>query len=215
MARAKRQSTPRGGATRSRSAKRSVAAEYGNAVAGAVAQAVSILTSERNSPVGKRQLINFLRGNQLPPAGIHPSSREECFGVLEAHPANWIEEVVDRLTERSLLCLEPGTSCTPMGVSLSPEGSLALQGAAPWPRDVLPERPRLGSNPEVERRLCALRAELARAEGRTAFGIFPNSTLAELAARKPHSLAELAGIPGMGEVRIRKYGRRILAALRR
>jgi superfamily II DNA helicase RecQ len=38
--------------------------------------------------------------------------------------------------------------------------------------------------------------------------------LAELAEKRPRSLAELAEISGLGEARIRKYGRRILAALR-
>jgi superfamily II DNA helicase RecQ len=215
MAGTKRQTAQRGGAKKRSGSRRSVAAEYSNAVARAIAQAVCVLTSESGSPVGRRRLVNFLRGNQLPPAGMPPPSREECFGLLAAHPADWIEEVVDRLTERSLLCLEPGTCCTPQGVSLTSDGSLALRGITPWPPDVLPEQPRLGSHPEVESRLRALRAELAQAEGRTAFGIFPNSTLAKLAARKPHSLADLAEIPGLGEVRIRKYGRRILAALRR
>ena len=68
---------------------------------------------------------------------------------------------------------------------------------------------------ELEDKLRALRRKLAKAESRSAFGIFPNATLAELAARRPGCLAELAEIPGLGEARIRKYGRRILAALRR
>lgn len=43
--------------------------------------------------------------------------------------------------------------------------------------------------------------------------IFPNATLEALAVRQPRTLAELRGVPGLGEKRIEAYGERIVDAV--
>jgi DNA helicase-2/ATP-dependent DNA helicase PcrA len=53
----------------------------------------------------------------------------------------------------------------------------------------------------------------AQEEGKPAFVVFHDATLAEIAARRPASLVELAGISGVGPAKLERYGEQVLAAL--
>src|SRR5262245_15991950 len=74
------------------------------------------------------------------------------------------------------------------------------------------------SKPAVERRegfeaLKAWRLARARADEIPAYVVFHNTTLEEIAARRPTSLAELADVPGVGPRKLERYGDEVLAAL--
>jgi ATP-dependent DNA helicase RecQ len=43
--------------------------------------------------------------------------------------------------------------------------------------------------------------------------VFHNSTLAEIASRRPTTIAELASVPGVGPAKLERYGRELLDAL--
>ena len=62
--------------------------------------------------------------------------------------------------------------------------------------------------------LRSLRSELARRDGVPAYVVFPDSTLAEIAARRPRSLTALAGVRGVGPARLDRYGEQFLDAVR-
>jgi len=53
----------------------------------------------------------------------------------------------------------------------------------------------------------------ARADEVPAFVVFSDRTLAELAARTPHTLAELAAVPGIGPAKLERYGPELLARI--
>jgi DNA helicase-2/ATP-dependent DNA helicase PcrA len=57
------------------------------------------------------------------------------------------------------------------------------------------------------------RLERAKAEDVPAYVVFHNSTLAEVAARKPRTRDELARVPGIGPAKLDRYGDDLLAAL--
>jgi ATP-dependent DNA helicase UvrD/PcrA len=67
--------------------------------------------------------------------------------------------------------------------------------------------------PEGFEALKAWRLVRARAEEVPAYVIFHNTTLAEIAGRRPRSLAELAAVPGVGPAKLERYGEEVLAAL--
>jgi DNA helicase-2/ATP-dependent DNA helicase PcrA len=67
--------------------------------------------------------------------------------------------------------------------------------------------------PEYEA-LREWRLRRAKADELPAYVIFHNSTLAEIAARGPTSLAELALVPGVGPTKLERYGDEVLAALK-
>ena len=63
-------------------------------------------------------------------------------------------------------------------------------------------------------RLRALRKRLADAEGVPAYIVFSDAVLREMAKHAPRTRAELLGIPGVGPVKLERYGEAFLEALR-
>jgi DNA helicase-2/ATP-dependent DNA helicase PcrA len=57
------------------------------------------------------------------------------------------------------------------------------------------------------------RLERARTDDVPAYVVFHNSTLAEIAGRKPQSLGDLALVPGVGPTKLERYGDDVLSAL--
>jgi DNA helicase-2/ATP-dependent DNA helicase PcrA len=58
------------------------------------------------------------------------------------------------------------------------------------------------------------RLQRAKADEIPAYVVFHNSTLAEIADRRPSSLAELAAVPGVGPAKLERFGVEVLEALR-
>ena len=67
--------------------------------------------------------------------------------------------------------------------------------------------------PEGFEALKAWRLARARQDDVPAYLVFHNSTLEEIAGRRPRSLAELAAVPGVGPAKLERYGEEVLAAL--
>jgi DNA helicase-2/ATP-dependent DNA helicase PcrA len=61
--------------------------------------------------------------------------------------------------------------------------------------------------------LKAWRLARAREDDVPAYLVFHNTTLEEIAARRPQSLDELAAVPGVGPAKLERYGEGVLAAL--
>jgi DNA helicase-2/ATP-dependent DNA helicase PcrA len=57
------------------------------------------------------------------------------------------------------------------------------------------------------------RLERAKSDEIPAYVVFHNSTLAEIAARRPSTISELALVPGVGPAKLERYGREVLGAL--
>ncbi len=74
------------------------------------------------------------------------------------------------------------------------------------------ERPVLEQTPAVQA-LREWRLARARAEEVPAYVVFNDRTLAELVARTPRTLAELAAVPGIGPAKLERYGPELLARL--
>jgi ATP-dependent DNA helicase RecQ len=63
-------------------------------------------------------------------------------------------------------------------------------------------------------RLRSLRKQLADAQGLPPYVIFHDATLREMVAQRPQTLSEFAGIRGVGEGKLSRYGQQFIAALR-
>jgi ATP-dependent DNA helicase UvrD/PcrA len=57
------------------------------------------------------------------------------------------------------------------------------------------------------------RLQRSRSDEIPAYVVFHNSTLAEIAARRPSTIAELASVPGVGPAKLERYGAELLEAL--
>jgi ATP-dependent DNA helicase RecQ len=63
-------------------------------------------------------------------------------------------------------------------------------------------------------RLRSLRKQLADSQGLPPYVIFHDATLREMVARKPRTLGQFAGIRGVGEGKLQRYGQQFIDALR-
>jgi DNA helicase-2/ATP-dependent DNA helicase PcrA len=81
--------------------------------------------------------------------------------------------------------------------------------AAPLPKR---QKPVLEQTPAVQA-LREWRLARARADEVPAYVVFNDRTLAELVARSPRTLAELAAVPGIGPAKLERYGSDLLARL--
>jgi DNA helicase II / ATP-dependent DNA helicase PcrA len=69
------------------------------------------------------------------------------------------------------------------------------------------------SLPAAFETLRAWRLRRARADEVPAFHVFHDSTLREIAGRRPRSLVELAAVPGIGPAKLSRYGQELLSTL--
>ena len=66
---------------------------------------------------------------------------------------------------------------------------------------------------ELFERLRALRKRLADEHGLPPYVVFHDATLREMAARRPLTLDEFAGLPGVGQAKLARYGDQFIAAI--
>jgi ATP-dependent DNA helicase RecQ len=157
------------------------------------------------------------------------------FGLLRSHSSKRIIAMLHRVLESGLARQRDpdGVKFRPV-VELTAPGIAVMRGQQPPPAalaDLLPthiERApatrRIQSiqideslNDEAQsifERLRELRARIAREGGLPAFVVCHDSTLKQLALRKPRDAAALAGVKGMGPYKIKMYGEAFLDALR-
>ncbi|GGK94139.1 ATP-dependent DNA helicase RecQ [Sphaerisporangium melleum] len=192
--------------------------------------AVVRLARERRQKFGAGQIIDILLGRMTPKVVQHGHDTLTVFGVgADLDEAEW-RAVVRQLLAQGLLAVEGD-----YGTLVLTEASAEVLGRrreVPMRRD--PQRPARATTvaagktaktakgavadlPEeavpVFERLRAWRAALAKEQGVPAYVIFHDATLREIAARMPATLGELAGVSGVGENKLAKYGELILGVL--
>lgn len=145
------------------------------------------------------------------------------FGIGKEHDRNAWRSIVRQLVARGLITVDVAGHG---GLSISPEGrqflrekpALSLRVLKKAKRDrSARDRQSAAASPPADRdlfeKLRAKRLELAKAQNVPPYVIFHDKTLAEMAARRPRSTAELAAIPGAGTVKLARYGDAFVAVI--
>ncbi|MBM3678685.1 MAG: hypothetical protein FJW96_12515, partial [Actinobacteria bacterium] len=149
-------------------------------------------------PLGRKSLVAMLRGSQSAP----PSARRNgAFGVLAAASESEVT--------RWVRALESGGA---LEAFESEEGYRLLRSrpGAEIPR-LRAVPPATGeTDPGLVARLRAWRLERARQDGMPPYIILHDRTLDELAALRPTTLDELAGVKGLGPAKLDRYGLALL-----
>ncbi|MCC2278353.1 DNA helicase RecQ [Streptomyces sp. ET3-23] len=191
--------------------------------------AVLRLARERRQKFGAGQIIDILLGKKTAKVIQHDHDALTVFGIgTELGTAEW-RGVVRQLLAQGLLAVEGE-----YGTLVLTEASGDVLGSR---RQVLlrrePEKPvrsagaaRSGGSAKrsapvdlpaeavpVFEALRAWRAATAKEQGVPAYVVFHDATLREIATRMPTGLDELAGMSGVGESKLAKYGQPILDAL--
>jgi len=183
------------------------------------------LHRERRQRFGAGQVIDILVGKQTPKVIENDHASLTVFGVgSELRESEW-RGVVRQLLAQGLLAVvgDYGTLVLTeaSGAVLSGQRQVRLR------REKAPARVRARSSRDGGQlpdeltaaaaglfdKLRSWRADAARDQGVPAYVIFHDATLRQIAARPPSSLSELAGISGVGEAKLAKYGQQIIELL--
>jgi ATP-dependent DNA helicase RecQ len=149
-------------------------------------------------PLGRRSLVAMLRGSVKAP----PSARRSpAFGSLGA--------ASDAAVTRWVRALEAAGAL----VEVESDGFRVLHAR---PSAALPSLGAPVATAETGPLVAELRAwrsRRAREDGVPAFVVLHDTTLNELAMRRPESSAELAAVKGLGPAKLERYGSELLAVL--
>ncbi|MGW4425732.1 DNA helicase RecQ [Streptosporangium sp. NPDC004631] len=200
----------------------------GTVAAQKVLSTVFRLLRERRQKFGAGQIVDILLGRRTPKVVQHGHDSLTVFGIgTELGDAEW-RAVVRQLLAQGLLSVEGD-----YGTLLLTEASAEVLGgrrrvplrreperqarAAKAPRTAKAGRAAVTELSDeatgVFERLRAWRAATAKEQGVPAYVVFHDATLREIATEFPSSLAELAGVSGVGENKLAKYGQEILDTL--
>jgi RecQ family ATP-dependent DNA helicase len=161
----------------------------------AIVDAVATLTW----PLGRRSLVATLRGSlKAPPSARRSLAYRLLAAGSEADVRRWVQ-----LVESSGALVEMTT----------PDGFRVLHVDA----TVQPPSIRTSSDADVDEdlvtRLRSWRLHRSQADAVPAYVVLHDATLRELAAIRPQTLGELAGVKGFGPVKLERYGDDLLAVL--
>jgi superfamily II DNA helicase RecQ len=161
----------------------------------AIVDAVASLTW----PLGRRSLVATLRGSlKAPPSARRSAAYRLLAAASDAEVRRWVQ-----LVEASGALVEVAT----------PDGFRVLHVDP----SVEPPHIRTTTGTDVDEelvsRLRSWRLERSQEDAVPAYVVLHDATLRELAAVRPQTLGELAGVKGFGPVKLERYGDDLLAVL--
>jgi ATP-dependent DNA helicase RecQ len=163
---------------------------------------------------GVAHLAEVLAGNDSEKVRSFGHDRLSVFGIASADEVALIRPVARALIARDALRADAYG-----GLSFGPNAKPILKGdeqlniAVPPPRSRRKRQRDSGPADPLFDALRAARREIASAAGVPPYVVFHDSTLRGIAAARPHNLAELARIQGVGEAKLMRYGDAMLAAV--
>jgi ATP-dependent DNA helicase RecQ len=179
---------------------------------------------------GLNRIVDILRGSRSKALLAYGTDNCPTYGICRAQTKPSVTARVKGLIDSGYLQVE-GTEYPTLDVTR--KGREVLQGISEvvleqvegqqFARSV--QKPRRSSaalagipeamppDRQLVERLRQLRSELAEEEGVAPFLIFHDKTLKAIAGYKPGTTAALLDIPGIGERKAERYGRRVLAVV--
>jgi ATP-dependent DNA helicase RecQ len=192
------------------------------------------LERERDQRYGAGHVIDILLGRKTEKIAQHAQHELKTFGIgLELNEAQW-RGVVRQLLAQGLLAVRGEYQTLAIteasGDVLRGQRLVTLRRDMPQPRAARPARAARASGPvpdgagaaapplspeqeAVFERLRAWRGATAKEQSVPAYVVFHDATLRAIAVTAPSALGELAGISGVGESKLAKYGEAILGVL--
>lgn len=192
----------------------------GTIAAQKILSAVVRLDRERHQKFGAGQIIDILLGRTTPKITQFRHNTLSVFGIgADLSEPTW-RAIVRQLLAQGILAVEGDYGTLVLTDASAPV--LSGDRTVSLRRD--PDRPVRASKRSapatlpaaatpVFERLRTWRAATAKEQGVPAYVIFHDSTLRQIAADAPASLAELAKVSGVGENKLAKYGHQILEVL--
>jgi ATP-dependent DNA helicase RecQ len=193
----------------------------GTVAAQKLLSAVFRLKRERRQSFGAGHLVDILLGKQTPKVTQHRHDSLTVFGIgADLRDTEW-RGVIRQLLAQGLLAVDSNHNTLVLTdashevlyrgrqVMLRREPERPASRSASRSRSTAPVDLPAEAAPVFER-LRAWRAATAKEQGVPAYVIFHDSTLRQIAALAPSTLAELGTVSGVGENKLAKYGQQVL-----
>jgi ATP-dependent DNA helicase RecQ len=163
---------------------------------------------------GVGHLADVLAGSDNEKVRSFGHDRLSVFGIATADELALVRPVARALIARDALRADAygGLSFGP-GARPILKGEQQLTIAVPPPRKRASRKRFDGPADPLFDALREARRKLAAEAGVPPYVIFHDSTLREIAARKPKDLNELSAVEGIGTVKLERYGEAMLAVL--
>ena len=165
---------------------------------------------------GVGHLSDVLAGNDNEKVRSFGHHRLSVFGIASSDELALVQPVARALIARDALRADAYG-----GLSFGPAARPILKGEEPLTIAVPPPRKRRSRNRSADGPpdplfdlLRETRRSLAAAASVPPYVVFHDSTLREIAAVRPRSLAELSHVSGVGEAKLRSYGEAVLGTVR-
>ncbi|MDF0649917.1 MAG: ATP-dependent DNA helicase RecQ [Nitrospira sp. LK265] len=179
---------------------------------------------------GMTRIVDILRGSRSKALLAYGAENCPTYGVCRAQTKVFLTNLVKVLISSGYLHVQgteyPTIDVTPKGREvLQGLRTLAMEEAGDCPSGesekklgrshttLLGTRQASPPDRQLVERLRQLRSELAEEEGIAPFLVFHDKTLRAIAGYKPVTAAALLEIPGIGEMKAERYGRRVLAVV--
>ena len=176
---------------------------------------------------GAGHVIDVLLGKETPRVKSLNHQDLSTYGIGTEHTERAWRGVMRQLVAGGYLTTDPDGYGT---LKLSPRSTPVLKGQEtvqfrqdPTPQKAIKAAPKgrvaspgttLGDGEaSLFEALRSLRATIAKEQEVPAYVVFDNKTLVKMAELKPRSLAELRRVPGVGEVKLERYGKQFLEVL--
>jgi RecQ family ATP-dependent DNA helicase len=164
-----------------------------------VGEAIVEAVASLRWPLGRRSLVATLRGSlKAPPSARRSSAYRLLAAATDGDVRRWVQllehsgALVETTTDDGFRVLRVDTDMPPPAIRTSA------------PADV---------DEGLVERLRGWRLERSQEDAVPAYVVLHDTTLRELAAVRPRTRTELAGIKGLGPVKVERYGDDILAVL--
>ncbi len=190
------------------------------------AMSAILRTGER---FGTEHIVNVLTGNATEAVTRYGHDTLKTFGVGKDRDANSWRSILRQIYAAGLISLdivehgrwtltEHGRRVLRGEEKLELRTDVANRATSKKARRRATETAAVasgGADGSLLTALKALRTTLAKAQRQPAYVIFPDRTLIELASLKPTTKDQLAGVHGVGEAKLRRYGTAFLDVILR
>lgn len=169
--------------------------------------------------VGVNMLINILRGAKTMDLFDRKYHELRTYGVGKAHSFSDWQHFINQLINLGLIEIAYDDhlklKVTPFGNEVLRSDKTLKLSAPPSPKKAAAKKQQkeltLDPDQELLESLKVYRKDIALQNKVPAYVIFHDSTLTDIAAKKPKSAFELLEIQGMGKVKLERFGEAILA----
>ena len=164
-----------------------------------VGEAIVEAVASLRWPLGRRSLVATLRGSlKAPPSARRSLAYRLLAAATDADVRRWVQ-----LLEHAGALVETTTD----------DGFRVLRVDPTAPRPTIRASAPTDVDEDIVKRLRHWRLERSQEDAVPAYVVLHDATLRELASLRPRTRGELAGIKGLGPVKLERYGDDLLAVL--